>query len=121
MRRSCFLVWAFSIGAMVIGTGTVRAQAYPNKPIRIVTTEAGGGADLVTRIVAQGLTAALSQPVIVENRGGSAIVPAQIAAQAPSDGYTLFLSGSNVWTLPLMQKVPYDPVRDFSPITLTNM
>jgi tripartite-type tricarboxylate transporter receptor subunit TctC len=95
-------------------------QAYPNKAIRIVTAEPGGGADLVARITAQGLTGILGQQVIVENRGGSAVIPAEIVAKAPADGYTLSVSGNTTWLLPFLQaNVPYSPLKDFAMIVLT--
>jgi tripartite-type tricarboxylate transporter receptor subunit TctC len=106
-------------GLTLTGAALASAQSYPHKPIRIVTAEPGGGADLVPRIVARGLTNATSQQVIVENRGGSSIIPAEIVAKAPPDGYTLILSASSLWLLPLLQKTPYDPVRDYAPISLT--
>jgi tripartite-type tricarboxylate transporter receptor subunit TctC len=97
----------------------VSGQSYPSKPIRIITSEPGGGADLVARLVAQGLTAGFGQQAIVDNRGGNAVIQAQIMARALPDGYTLLTSGNNHWILPVLQAVPYDPRRDYSPITLT--
>lgn len=92
------------------------AELYPVKVIRIVTSEPGGGNDLVARIVAQGLTANLRQQVIVENRGSIAI---EVALKATPDGYTLLMYGSNVWLLPFLRdNVPWDPVRDFAPVTI---
>jgi tripartite-type tricarboxylate transporter receptor subunit TctC len=112
------LVCVFA-GAMAIsGTGGAYADDFPNRPIRIVTSEIGGGVDMLARLVGQGLTAGFGQQVIVDNRGGSVSIPAQIVAKAPADGYTLFFYGSPIWILPLLQKTPYDPVRDFSPITM---
>jgi tripartite-type tricarboxylate transporter receptor subunit TctC len=71
-------------------------------------------------VVAQGLTDRLGQPVIVENRGGSAVIPAEIVAKAAPDGYTLSTSGNTTWLLPFLQDgVPYAPLRDFSMIVLT--
>src|SRR6476620_4613885 len=92
------------------------AELYPVKVIRIVTSEPGGGNDLVARIVAQGLTANLHQQVIVENRGSIAI---EVALKATPDGYTLLMYGSNVWLLPFLRdNVPWDPVRYFAPVTI---
>ena len=96
---------------------TSSGQVYPSKPVRILTAEPGGGSDLVGRLVAQGLTGALGQPVIVDNRVG--IFPAEVASRASPDGYTLLLNGSIIWIAPLLRaKPPYDPVRDFSPVIL---
>ena len=101
---------------VVLGVGAALGQNYPNKPIRILTGSAGGSNDLIARLITQGLSGPLGQPLIVENR--SSLVSADTAANAPPDGYTLLLSGSTVWLLPFLQKTPYDPVKDFSPITL---
>lgn len=95
------------------------AQNYPARPIRIVTGSAGGGQDLATRIIAQGVSRSVGQPVIVENRGGSGLVAAEIVAKAPPEGYTLLMAASPHWIQPLLQDdVPYDPIRDFSPVTM---
>jgi len=96
----------------------VSAQNYPSKTIRILAAEVGGGADTVARIIAQGLSVSLGQPVIVDNRGGSATIPAMALAQAAADGYTFLVYGNNLWILPLIQNTPYDPIKDFAPITL---
>jgi tripartite-type tricarboxylate transporter receptor subunit TctC len=94
------------------------AQDYPTKPVRIVASEAGGGGDFIARLVAQGLSSAFGQQVVVENRGGG-VIAGDVVAKSPPDGYTLLLYGNTLWLLPLMRKhVPYDPQRDFVPITL---
>jgi len=99
----------------------VASQDFPNKPVHIFTTEPGGGSDFTARVLAQGLTASLGQPVIVENRGGSGVIAAMAVVKAPPDGYNLLLFGSTIWLLPFLQDdVPYDPVRDLAPVTLTN-
>jgi tripartite-type tricarboxylate transporter receptor subunit TctC len=105
-------------GLAVISANAVFAQNYPNKPIRIVTAEAAGGSDFVSRLTAQGLSASLRQPVIVENRT-SGVIPGDIVAKSPPDGYTLFVTASNFWLGPFMRdKMPYDPAKDFSPVVL---
>ena len=91
------------------------AQDYPAKPVRIITAEAGGGADLLSRIVAQGITTPLGQPVIVDNRGPIAI---EMGARAQADGYSFLVYPNTVWILPFMRKTAWDAVRDFSPITM---
>jgi tripartite-type tricarboxylate transporter receptor subunit TctC len=94
------------------------AQNYPAKPVRIVASESGGGGDFIARLVAQGLASAFGQQVVVENRGGGVIAGDLVAKSAP-DGYTLLLYGNTLWLLPLMRNhVPYDPHRDFVPVTL---
>ena len=95
------------------------SQSFPNRTIRIITAEAGGGADFFTRLVAQGISPALGQAVVVENRGGSTSIPAMAVAKAPADGHTLFMYGNGAWITPLIQPdAPYDAIRDFSPVTL---
>ena len=97
------------------------AQNFPSKPIRIVTAAVGGSNDVMARVIAQGISGPLGQAVIVDNRAGSVIIPAEVVAKSPPDGHALLLYGAVVWLLPLMRdNVPYDPVRDFAPVTLTS-
>lgn len=96
---------------------TYAQQSYPNRPIRLLTTEPGGGSDVMARLIAQGLTGSLGQQVIVENRP-SGIILGSIASKATPDGYTMLLSGSGLWLVPLMQDAPFDPIKDFAAITL---
>lgn len=93
------------------------AQSYPSKPIRIITSDPGGGADVSARAIAQEISGPLGQQVIVENRGGG-VVAGQMVSKAAPDGYTLLYYGSSIWLRPLIRKdVPYT-VNDFAPITL---
>ena len=116
------LACMFFVGVTVLGADRVSAQGYPNKPIRIVTSQPGGGTDFVARLIAQGISGPLGQPVIVDNRGGgSGAVAGEIVAKAQPDGYTLLSYGPAIWIMPLLRSnVPYDPVKDFSPISLTD-
>lgn len=97
---------------------SVRAQTYPEKPVRLVTAAAGAAGDFVARMLAGGLAERWGQPVLVDNRGGSAVIPIDIVLKSPPDGHTLLVYGSTLWTLPLLQTVAYSPARDFAPITL---
>ena len=110
-----FVAWMFPFGLMVLGAGVVSGQDYPNKPIRIVTGASGGGGDFASRLIGQGLTDRLGQQVVVDNRGN---IAGEIVSKAPPDGYTLLVEGASFWIAPLLQKTPYDPVRDFAPITV---
>jgi len=92
------------------------AQNYPVKPTRIVTSPAGGGNDFPARLIARALTGQLGQQIVVDNR--ATILIADIVAKSPPDGYTLLVTGSAHWIGPLLDKVTYDPIRDFAPITL---
>ena len=102
-------------GLLILGVEVVSGQTYPTKPIRIITTEAGGGGDLAARLIAQGISGRLGQPVVVENR--PLFLATELAAKAQPDGYTVLLNGLIVWVQPLLQKVTWDTVRDFSPVT----
>jgi len=103
--------------ALALAAGTAYGQIYPTKPVRVITSAPGGGSDLVSRLLAQAMTTALGQQFIVENRGGG-VVAGETVAKSPADGYTLLFYGSALWLLPLMRKdVPYDPLRDFVPIS----
>lgn len=108
-----------SIGFIVLGSGSASGQAYPNKPIRLVTAAAGGNNDGTARIVAQGLSGPLGQPLIVDNRPNG-VIPGEIVSKAAPDGYTLLVYNNGFWLGPLLLKSPYDPVRDFLPISLTD-
>jgi tripartite-type tricarboxylate transporter receptor subunit TctC len=99
--------------------------AYPDKPIRlIVPFAAGGNADLVARIVADGMSPLLGQPIVVESRAGAGgSLGAALVATSPADGYTL-LTGSNgpLTVNPFVQaKLGYDPLKDFVPVGLANL
>ena len=98
------------------------AQPYPSRPVRFISPFPPGGAvDIVTRIVAAGLTETLGQPVVVENRSGAGgTVGADAAAKAPPDGYTLLSGGIATHGIApvLYSKLGYDAVRDFSPLSM---
>src|SRR3954454_10954480 len=95
---------------------------YPTKPIHlIVPFPPGGGNDTVARAIAQQISPELGQPVVIDNRpGAGGSVGAELAAKAPADGYTLFLAGvgSHAVNPNLHRKLPYDAIKDFTPITL---
>jgi tripartite-type tricarboxylate transporter receptor subunit TctC len=93
----------------------IYGQDYPRKPIRIVAAQPGGAGDFASRQLAPGLTESLGQQVIVDNRGN---ISGEVVAKANPDGYTLLADSASFWLSPLIQKMPYDPVADFSPITL---
>lgn len=111
-------------GGAVFATGLPRAiaQSYPTRPIRMIVPFApGGGADLSARLVAEPLGAVLGQPVVVENRGGAGgTIGTAAVAQAPADGYTLLYGtpGPLITNRYLMASLPYDPDRDFAPVSL---
>ena len=106
---------------VVLFTGMCQAQTWPAKPVRIVVPyTAGGPADLLVRAIGQKLTDAWGQQVIVENKpGANEIVAAQEVAKSPADGYNFLLASDAVYSLNsyLYSKLPYDPVKDFAPVS----
>ena len=115
------LVIAHAAAAQQSAT-TATSTAYPSKAIRfVVPFTPGGSADIFARAVGQKLSGSWGQQVVIDNRGGSAgIMGSEIAAKAPSDGHTLMMGiTANMAINPgLYPKLPYDPVRDFTPVTL---
>ncbi len=95
------------------------AQSYPTKPIRVVTSEPGGGNDFAARAIGQAIGPRLGQPWVIDNRGGAGgAIAAETVAKAPADGYTLLVYAANIWIIPLLRSnVPYDVLRDLAPIT----
>ena len=100
--------------------GLANAQDFPNKPIRIITSSTGSSTDVVARMIAQGLSVRVGQPAIIDNRGGG-FIQAELVLKAPADGYTMVIAAGGLWIAPLLQKAPYDPVKDFAPISLVTI
>jgi len=109
------------VAVMTLVAGVSIAQSYPAKPVRLVVPfPPGGPADSVARILAQKLTDALGQNVVVDNRAGATgTIGAGIVAKSPPDGYTLLLGTSNELAMSpgLFEKLPYEPTRDFTPLS----
>ena len=102
-------------------TPPVVAQTYPSKPIRMIVPYApGGGGDILARLIGAKLNEAWGQPVIIDNRaGGGTIIGTELVAKAPRDGYTILLStNTHAINVSLHSSLPYDPVRDFAPVSL---
>ncbi len=118
--RAINLIGALVFALAAAGVGHA-AESFPTRPIRMIAPfAAGGGADTVARAVAQKLTEVLAQQVIVDNRpGASNIIGTDIAAKASPDGYTLMIANTvHTINAGLKRKLPYDPIGDFSPISL---
>ena len=102
---------------MMVAAGALHAQNFPNRLIRVVTTEVGGASDLATRIMAQALSVNLGQSAIVENRG---IIGVEIVSQATADGHVLLHYTSPLWIIPLFRRnTVWEPLRDFAPVAIT--
>ena len=105
-----------------VASGMAGAQAYPVKPVRMVVPfPAGGATDIVGRLIAQKLTESWGQQVIVDNRGGAGgTIGSDVAAKSAPDGYTMLVGTSSTHAIApsLYSKLAYDPVRDFTPVTL---
>lgn len=122
MRKTLFvLVCLVSTCAGALGLSTVFAQSYPAKPVRIVVGFAAGGpTDVIARILAQDMTAALGQSVVVENRtGANAIIATELVARSAPDGYTTLFSSLSLLVNAILQpdRIKYDPFKDFAPVS----
>jgi len=114
---SAATIAAVAAAVLLQSADDAHAQPYPQRPIRIVTSGVGGGSDFAARLLASGLTEGLRQQVIVDNRP-SGFMPAEIVSKAPPDGYTLLLATGILWIMPLLHdKVSFDAVADFAPVT----
>jgi len=123
--RLSMLIHRIGAAVLALAAAVASAQGYPSRAIRIVVPyPPGGGADITARPIAQMLGERWGQPVVIEHHGGaSGMIGAEIVAKAPADGYTLMVSASAEVALnaALFPKMPYDPVRDFAPITLATV
>ncbi|HEX3172079.1 MAG TPA: tripartite tricarboxylate transporter substrate-binding protein, partial [Burkholderiales bacterium] len=112
-------VVALALTCCASGAG---AQAYPARPVRIVVPfPAGGGADFMARVVGQKLGDALGQTFVVDNRAGAAgVIGTDMVAKSAADGYTLVLgtTGTHATNPAVLANLPYDPARDFAPISI---
>ena len=119
-RSSAALILA-AAAFIALGASVAQAQDYPSRPVRVVVPFSPGGAvDGPMRVIAQELSKRLGQQVIVDNKpGAGATIGTDVVAKAPADGYTLLLaSQTNAISATLYPKLPYDPIEDFTPISL---
>jgi|HubBroStandDraft_6_1064221.scaffolds.fasta_scaffold52568_2 tripartite-type tricarboxylate transporter receptor subunit TctC len=114
-----------ALACLVALTSLAGAEEWPTRPLRIVVPfPAGGSADVQSRMIADGLAKALGQPVIVDNKpGAGGNIGAGEVARAQADGYTLFMAttGTHASNIHLYKSLPYDPVKDFAPLTLVTV
>lgn len=114
-------VAAIALGLLLTGQPQGLAQGYPNKPVHIViTTGPGSFVDIIARVLSTRMPESLGQPVIPENRPGAAgQIAADFVAKAAPDGYTLLVSSPGTVTVgPQVNKTPYDPLKDFAPVSM---
>ncbi len=106
------------LSSLGVCTGVLAAEPYPSGPVRlIVPTQPGGSVDIVARLVAADLSKRLGKQVVVDNRGGAGgVIGAEMASRAAADGHTLLVVSTTQSIQPALQKLPYDPVKSFSPI-----
>src|SRR6266568_3945536 len=120
LSRRRFLYLAGAAGALPAVSRRARAQAYPARPLRwIVGFPPGGGADIVSRIMAPWLAERLGQPVVIENKpGASSNISVQTVVNSPPDGYTLlFVAASAAVNMTLFEALPFDLLRDIAPVS----
>jgi tripartite-type tricarboxylate transporter receptor subunit TctC len=118
IRAAIAIAWVVALAVYAASASAASHDAYPTRPIRVVTAPAGAGNDFMARVISQGLSASLGQQLVVDNRPAGII--GELVAKAPPDGYTLLAVGSVLWLTPFLQDtVGYDPVKDFAPISVT--
>jgi len=108
---------------VLVATGAV-AQSYPARPIRVVVPFAAGGAtDVIARVLGQKVADSVGQPVVIDNKpGGSAMIGSDLVAKAQADGHTVLMTANPHTVNPsLYAKMPFDPVKDFAPVTLAGL
>ncbi|HTD89845.1 MAG TPA: tripartite tricarboxylate transporter substrate binding protein [Burkholderiales bacterium] len=107
--------------AILCGSAHAQVQVFPSKPVRlIVGFAAGGGTDIIARIISKKLADTWAAPLVVENRAGAdGSIATEIVAKSPADGYTLVMITNAHTITPFQRKLNYDPVKDFAPVTLT--
>jgi tripartite-type tricarboxylate transporter receptor subunit TctC len=119
MKRLLAAIACIAAGALSAGLSAA-AEWSPTRPLRIITTDVGNSNDLLSRLLAESLTPALGQQVVVENRGGAGggLAVDRLKAAAP-DGHTIMVHGTSIWLLPLLRKdTPWDPFSDFAPVSM---
>ncbi len=112
--------WLVTVSSLLLAAGAAHAQSYPTKPIRAVVPFAAGSAtDQIGRAFAEKMSAALGQPIVIDNKpGANGMLGADIVAKAPADGYTILVgtNSTNAALKFLMKKLPYDQDKDFMPV-----
>jgi tripartite-type tricarboxylate transporter receptor subunit TctC len=125
LPRRTLLMNLGALSLAALGSGSAAAENFPNRAIRIIVpTSAGGGNDIIARVISQRLNEVWGRPVVVENRpGADGTIGAAVVAKSPPDGYTLMLCTNAVLSInpPLYPHLAYDPLKDFTPITVASL
>jgi len=124
MRLMQIVATSFTVAIALLPLTAHSQSAYPNKSIRlIVPVTTGGPSDIVARLLGEKLATSLGKPVVIDNRpGASNTLGAALVAKAEADGYTLLQAAANMATVQiLMTDLPFDPVKDFAPVSLTHL
>ena len=120
MTKHAWMTAVAALGLLISAAGiAATSQPYPSRPVRLLIGYAPGGSDIPGRMLAQRLAEKFGQPFVIDNRPGAAsILATEMLAKAPPDGYTLiFSTAAHAVTYVYYQKLPYDPIRDFTPIS----
>jgi tripartite-type tricarboxylate transporter receptor subunit TctC len=124
MKHVFTYVAGFGLALASAAAGAQGAATYPSRPIRMIVPSApGSGPDIMARAIGQKITEAYGQQVVIDDKpGAGGIIGSEAAAKSPADGYTLIMAnaGSHAVNASLYSKLPYDPVKDFAPITLVS-
>jgi tripartite-type tricarboxylate transporter receptor subunit TctC len=119
--KACAVLTAVLLGVLALSSAAVGADVYPSKPVRIIHGYQGGNSmDINSRVIAEKLSKMLGQQFVVEGKpGATGMIAAQVVKESKADGYTLFAApDSNLISAPHLIKVPFDPFRDFTPISI---
>jgi tripartite-type tricarboxylate transporter receptor subunit TctC len=119
-RKKAYAFFSFAMVASFAWTGSASAQDFPSRPVRLIVPQsAGGSTDVVARVVAQRMTEALRQNVIVDNRpGAGSLNGTELVAKAVPDGHTVLVVAASFTINPAIRKdLPFDPIRDFTPVS----
>jgi tripartite-type tricarboxylate transporter receptor subunit TctC len=103
---------------LVFHANIASGQVYPSRTVRFFSSEVGGATDTIARLIASRLSDQWGRPVIVENR--NVTIGGQMVAHSSPDGYTVLITGSTLWISPLFERMPFDPLKDFAPVTMVS-
>jgi tripartite-type tricarboxylate transporter receptor subunit TctC len=124
--RICLPMRIIVLGAVLMSAGMVSgmAQDWPVRPVKVIVPYGPGGiSDLLARLTAERMAKSFGQPFVIENRGGAGgVIGTEYAVRSPNDGYSLYLAGGAQLTVnPLIKKLPYDPLKELTPISMVSL